>query len=98
MAVTAVLRVGDAADRPRLATEAAALVFAENHRLPAPRLLAVDPEGHAAGQPALLMTLLPGTSTIPRTASASRLRALGAAAARIHAVPAAPHPDLPLRG
>jgi hypothetical protein len=95
--VEAVLRVGDASGRQRLATEAAALLFAEGHRLPAPRLLAADPDGDAAGRPALLMTLLPGTSTIPRTASVARLRAAGAAAARIHAVPAAPRPDLPSR-
>ena len=95
--VEAVLRVGDAGGRQRLATEAAALLFAEGHRLPAPRLLAADPDGDAAGRPALLMTLLPGTSTIPRIASVARLRAAGAAAARIHAVPAAPRPDLPSR-
>jgi Ser/Thr protein kinase RdoA (MazF antagonist) len=41
--VEAVLRVGDASGRQRLATEAAALLFAEGHRLPAPRLLPQRP-------------------------------------------------------
>jgi Ser/Thr protein kinase RdoA (MazF antagonist) len=46
---------------------------------------------------ALLMTALAGSSTIPVIASVARLRALGAAAATLHAVAAAPRPDLPLR-
>jgi aminoglycoside phosphotransferase (APT) family kinase protein len=98
-AVEAVLRVGDTdtASRQRLATEAAALVLAEGHRLAAPRLLAVDLDGNTAGRPALLMTVLAGSSTIPAVASAARLRALGAAAARLHAVAIVPRRDLPLR-
>jgi aminoglycoside phosphotransferase (APT) family kinase protein len=93
----AVLRVGDTSSHQQLATEAAALAFAEDHRLAAPRLVAVDLDGVAAGRPALLMTVLPGSSEIPNVASTTRLRALGAAAAALHAVPTAPRPDLPLR-
>jgi aminoglycoside phosphotransferase (APT) family kinase protein len=96
-ALEAVLRVGDPHSRQRLATEAAALAFADDHRLAAPRLLAVDRDGAAAGRPALLMTSLAGISRIPTVASTARLRALGAAAATLHAVATAPRPDLPLR-
>jgi aminoglycoside phosphotransferase (APT) family kinase protein len=93
----AVLRVGDRSSRQLLATEAAALGFAEAHQLAAPRLLAVDLDGAAAGRPALLMTALAGSSTIPAVASVERLRALGAAAATLHSVATGPGPDLPLR-
>jgi len=96
-AIEAVLRVGDTDSRQLLATEAAALGFAEAHRLAAPRLLAVDLDGAAAEVPVLLMTVLAGSSTIPTIASAARLRGLGAAAATLHAVATAPRPDLPLR-
>jgi hypothetical protein len=64
----AVLRVGNTSTRQLLATEAAALSFAEDHQLAAPRLLAVDLDGAAAGRPALLMTVLADTSTIPTLA------------------------------
>jgi aminoglycoside phosphotransferase (APT) family kinase protein len=95
--VEAVLRVGDPSRRQLLATEAAALGFAEVHQLAAPRLMAVDLDGVAAGRPALLRTVLAGTSTIPAVASVTRLRALGAAAATLHSLPTGPRPDLPLR-
>ena len=93
----AVLRVGEPHRREQLATEAAALAFAEEHQLAAPRLLAVDLDGNAAGRPILLSTVLTGSSRIPATASPGRLRALGAAVARVHAVVPAPRPGLPLR-
>ena len=96
-AIEAVLRVGDPSSRQLLATEAAALRFAEAHQLAAPRLLAVDLHGAAAEVPALLMTVLAGSSTIPTVASTARLRRLGATAAALHAVATAPRPDLPLR-
>jgi aminoglycoside phosphotransferase (APT) family kinase protein len=96
-AIRAVLRVGDPSSRQQLATEAAALRLAEAHQLAAPRLLAVDVDGAAAGGPVLLMTVLPGSSKIPTIASVARLRALGAAAATLHTVTTAPRPDLPLR-
>lgn len=97
--IEAVLRV---ADMPRisrlaLATEAAALAFAQEHGLAAPRLIAVDADGDAAGVPALLETALPGSSAIPAEASAERLRGLGITAAALHAIPLSPRPDLPLR-
>jgi aminoglycoside phosphotransferase (APT) family kinase protein len=95
-AIEAVLRVGDTSSRQQLATEAAALAFAEDHQLAAPRLLAVDLDG-ASGVPVLLMTVLAGSSTIPAIASTARLRGLGAAAATLHAVATAPRPGLPLR-
>lgn len=40
--------------------EAAALELVAGAGLPTPRLLAVDPDGTAAGHPAILMSLLPG--------------------------------------
>jgi hypothetical protein len=85
----AVLRLGDPDHPEWLATEAAALALANDHNLAAPRLLGVDLVG-PAGMLAVLMTVLPGTSRIPAVASTERLRALGAAAAAMHAVPLAP--------
>jgi aminoglycoside phosphotransferase (APT) family kinase protein len=96
-AIEAVLRVGGASSRQLLATEAAALRFAEAHQLAAPRLFAVDLDGAAAGVPVLLMTVLAGRTTIPVVASAVRLEALGAAAAALHTVVTSPRPGLPLR-
>jgi aminoglycoside phosphotransferase (APT) family kinase protein len=91
-----VLRIGDPDHPEGIATEAAALALADDHKLRAPRLLGVDLHG-AAGMPLLLMTALPGSSSIPRVASTGRLRALGAAAAALHQVALAPRPGLPLR-
>lgn len=96
----AVLRVGDPdpGSREQLATEAAALAFAEQHQLAAPRLLGADLDlDSAAGRPVLLRTVLAGSSQIPAVASPVRLRALGAAAATLHTVTTAPRPGLPLR-
>jgi aminoglycoside phosphotransferase (APT) family kinase protein len=93
----AVLRVGEPHRREQLATETAALAFAEEHQLAAPRLLGVDLDEKVAGRPVLLTTVLAGSSRIPATAPPGRLRALGAAAARVHAVAAAPRAGLPLR-
>lgn len=91
-----VLRVGDPAYPERIATEAAALALAEDHKLPAPRLLGVDLRG-VAGMSLLLMTALPGGSRIPTVASQERLHALGARAAAVHQVALAPRPGLPSR-
>lgn len=91
-AIEAVLRIGDNTSRQQLATEAAALRFAEAHQLAAPRVLAVDLDGAAAGVPVLLMTVLAGSSTIPTIASTARLRGLGAAAATLHTVATSPRP------
>jgi aminoglycoside phosphotransferase (APT) family kinase protein len=95
--VEIVLRVGSEATRGLLATEAAALALAEEHDLAAPRLLAADLDGAAAGRPALVTTALAGHSVIPAVASPARLRALGAAAATVHAVSIPPRPHLPQR-
>jgi aminoglycoside phosphotransferase (APT) family kinase protein len=83
--------------RAELATEAAALEFAETHGLPAPRLLAADLEGEDAGCLALLITHLDGTDRIPAAADQGRLRGLGAAAAAFHRVPLIPTRELPMR-
>ncbi|MER5771550.1 phosphotransferase [Streptomyces sp. NPDC001985] len=79
------------------AAEAAALELAAGHRLPAPRLIAADPDGRSAGTLAVLTTAVRGSSRIPALPTPGRLRALGAAAAALHAVPLDPRPGLPLR-
>jgi aminoglycoside phosphotransferase (APT) family kinase protein len=80
-----------------IATGAAALRVAEQHGLAAPRLIASDLDGHATGAAATLETALPGSSASPPKVSAQRLRAAGAALAKVHAVPLTPQRDLPLR-
>lgn len=95
-----VLKTGDAAadlDRRQLLTTVAALELAVGHALPAPRLIAADLDGSAAGTVAVLMTVLAGSSKIPRVAPAGRLRALGAAAGALASVALAPRPGLELR-
>jgi aminoglycoside phosphotransferase (APT) family kinase protein len=83
----------------KLATGAAALRVAEQHGLAAPRLIACDLEGHEAGQPASLETLLPGTSGgDDEPPSPAGWRDAGAAIARVHRVPLQPQEHLPLRG
>jgi aminoglycoside phosphotransferase (APT) family kinase protein len=96
---TAVLREVPASERASLATEVAALRLAGSHGLPVPSVLAADLDGAvAAGRVAVLTTLLPGTSRISAPPSAARMRALGALAAAIAAVPAPePTAELPLR-
>ncbi|MBW3589112.1 MAG: aminoglycoside phosphotransferase family protein [Actinobacteria bacterium] len=94
--IQAVLKLGSTASRPELTTEAAALALADAHDIPAPKILAVDLEG-SEGTLALLFTALPGSSDIPVTPTAARLRASGAAAAQIHCVRLDPSPELPLR-
>ncbi len=95
-----VLKTGEAAadlDRRQLLTTVAALELAADHALPAPRLIAADLDGSAAGTVAVLMTVLAGSSKIPHVASARRLRALGAAAGALASVALAPRPGLELR-
>ncbi len=53
-----------------------------------------DLDGSAAGTVAVLMTVLAGSSKIPRVASAGRLRALGAASGALASVALAPRPGL----
>jgi aminoglycoside phosphotransferase (APT) family kinase protein len=95
-----VLKTGDVTaghDRRQLITTVAALELAAEHVLPAPRLIGADLDGSAAGAIAVLMTVLPGSSKIPRVTSAARLRALGAAAGALQRVALAPRPGLELR-
>jgi aminoglycoside phosphotransferase (APT) family kinase protein len=80
-----------------IVTGAAALRFAEEQGVSAPRLLAADLGGRKAGKPATLETALPGSSALPGRVSVAQLRAAGAAIARVHAVPLTPRPGLPLR-
>ena len=84
----------------KLATGAAALRVAEQHGLAAPRLIALDLEGHEAGQPASLETVLPGHSGGEGggAPSAAGWRDAGAAIARVNRVPLQPQEHLPLRG
>jgi hypothetical protein len=55
--------------------------------LPVPQVIAVDPEGAAAGAPSLLATLLRGSRPTTATeAAGARLEGYGAVLARIHAL------------
>jgi len=87
-----VLRVGQ--DPEAIGTEVAALNLARQLGVPAPRLIAGDLTGNP---PVVLIERLLGSSTIPASPSAARLRALGAAAAALHAVPLSPTNVLPRR-
>ena len=83
--------------RGKLATGVAALRVAEQHGLAAPRLIACDLDGHEAGVPASLETVLPGNSGWPEAPSAAGWRDAGAAIARVHRVRLQPQEHLPLR-
>jgi len=90
-----VLRVGHGKDGAAgLGTEVAALTLAAEHGLPAPRLLAADLAGDP---PVVLVEQVAGSSAIPPQRPPARLRALGRAAAALHAVAQAPTPTLPRR-
>jgi aminoglycoside phosphotransferase (APT) family kinase protein len=92
----AVLRTGDpryvAQLRVQFATEAAALEVAAKAGLPVPAVL-----GHDGDALLMLLEWLPGASHIPAEPDEPRLRGIGAAAARIHAVDFEPSDVLPLR-
>jgi aminoglycoside phosphotransferase (APT) family kinase protein len=66
--------------------EAAALALLAGSDVPAPALVAVDPDGPAAGAPAVLMTRLAGTVRWRPADLEPYLRALAAALPAIHAV------------
>nr|WP_167217841.1 aminoglycoside phosphotransferase family protein [Kribbella shirazensis] len=83
-------------DASMIATGATALQVAEQHGLPAPRLVAADLAGEQAGVPASLETLVPGTTTWSVGTPAS-LQAAGAALARLHGVCMRPQEHLPFR-
>ena len=72
------------------------LALAKEHRLAAPRLLAVDLDGTDSGQPAVLETVLSGSSRIPIETSDERLQAYGAAGAALHDIRCSPTAELPL--
>jgi aminoglycoside phosphotransferase (APT) family kinase protein len=79
----------------QIATGAAGLRVAATHGLAAPRLIASDLDGRVTGTPATLETTVPGSSASPPRVSTERLRAAGAAIAKVHKVPLAPQPNLP---
>ncbi|RRR98487.1 phosphotransferase family protein [Glycomyces terrestris] len=93
----AVLKTTAPAGVAGMMTEVAALRVAGQAGVSAPRLLAVDADGEAAGTPAVLETAVHGRSRIPLQASPERLRGLGAAAAVLHTVTTEPSPELPRR-
>lgn len=69
------------------AKEAAVLKALELSAIPAPRLVAVDPDGSRAGVPALLTERLPGRPpTIAHVARPATLATLGSMLAEIHRV------------
>jgi aminoglycoside phosphotransferase (APT) family kinase protein len=76
-------------ERGTIATGVVGLTLAEDHRLPAPRLIAYDLHGRDAGTPASLETILPGTSGWPASPGLPSLagwRDAGAVIARVHRV------------
>jgi hypothetical protein len=69
------------------AKEAAVLTALERTVIPAPRLVAVDPDGSQAGVPALLTERLPGRQpTVREIARPATLATLGSMLAEIHRV------------
>ena len=95
-----VVRTGDRgrhSEQARLATEADALRRAFDFGVPAPELIAADLDGARAGQPALIISVLPGSSQIPVTATPTRLEHLGAAAGLLHRIPVEATATLPRR-
>ena len=74
----AVLKTGDPAsarDRMQLRTQVAALALVGDRGLPAPRVIAADLAGTEAGALAMVTSVLPGSSTIPRAMPAGGPRA-----------------------
>jgi aminoglycoside phosphotransferase (APT) family kinase protein len=95
--IEAVLKTADPGDPGGFATEIAALRLADERRIPAPRILGLDATGSTAGTQAVLETVVHGRSAIPLEPTPERLRAMGAAAAALHAIAAEPSPELPVR-
>lgn len=79
---------------PIAARMAAALTAAETFDVPAPRLIAADIDGSRAGDPAILESVLPGTSEIPRVATTARLQAFGQIIGRLWYAEMSPTNDL----
>lgn len=78
------------ADVPANEALALRLVGTDTFGVPAPRLLAHDPDGRALGVPLTLMTALPGAPVWQPWDRTAWLRALAALAVRIHAAPVSP--------
>jgi aminoglycoside phosphotransferase (APT) family kinase protein len=94
-----VLRVARAEQAAETATEVAAMTYAARVAgaiLPVAELLGYD-LAERTGYGLVLITCVPGTSVIPPEPDPQRLRALGAAAARISSIELTPAPALPVR-
>jgi aminoglycoside phosphotransferase (APT) family kinase protein len=94
-----VLRVVRAERAAETATEVAAMTHAARVAgaiLPVPELLGYD-LAERTGYGLVLTACVPGTSVIPPAPDPERLRALGAAAARISSIKLTPAPALPVR-
>jgi aminoglycoside phosphotransferase (APT) family kinase protein len=76
----------EAGERPAewISREANVLQALEQTDVPAPRLLAIDPEGKASGFPALLMSRMPGSVYLAPNDADSWLKQTASMAARIH--------------
>lgn len=77
------------------AREIQALALAEQHGLAAPRVIAADLDGTEAGDPATLVTALPGSSS-PRIRTAAQLQNYGTTVASLRAARTGPTGDLQL--
>jgi aminoglycoside phosphotransferase (APT) family kinase protein len=84
-----VMRTGGEGHRQAFATELAALSLAGPAGLPVPGVVAARLDA-PDGDLAVLTTVLPGSSRTTAAPTATRFRALGAAAAAVHRVPAPP--------
>jgi aminoglycoside phosphotransferase (APT) family kinase protein len=84
-------------DATMVTTNARALQLAYSYGITAPRLIAADLDGRAAGTVATLETMLPGSSAMPPIPSVARIESAGAVIARVHAYELAPREDLPRR-
>jgi Ser/Thr protein kinase RdoA (MazF antagonist) len=91
-----VLRVAGLRWADAVATEVEAMRLAAIGGVPVPEVLGSD-DGAATGAVLLLMSQAAGSSWIPAAPDGERLRALGAAAARITSVEVAPSKRLPMR-
>ena len=94
-----VLRVARGEQAAETATEVAAMTYAARVAgaiFPVAELLGYD-LAERTGYGLVLAACMPGTSVIPREPDPGRLRALGAAAARISSIEVTPAPALPVR-
>lgn len=84
-------------ERGMVATGVVGLTVAEDHKLPAPRLVAYDLHGRDAGTPASLETVLPGNTGWPSTPAVPTpegWRNAGAVLAQVHRVQPRPWHNL----